>query len=105
MTSVVILTHDPKFDLPALASALRSGARYIGILGSKRTHERRRVELLKQGFAETDLARIRAPIGLDLGARTPEEVALAILAEILAVRHGRGGGSLTDSEAATLGPR
>jgi len=104
-TSVVILTHDPKFDLPALASALRSGARYIGILGSKRTHERRRVELREQGFTETDLARIRAPIGLDLGARTPEEVALAILAEILAVRHGRGGQPLTDSKAAILGPR
>jgi len=104
-TSVVILTHDPKFDLPALASALRSGARYIGILGSKRTHERRRVELRKQGFTETDLARIRAPIGLDLGARTPEEIALAILAEVLAVRHGRRGQPLTDSKAAILGPR
>jgi len=104
-TSVVILTHDPKFDLPALATALRSGARYIGILGSKRTHERRRVELREQGFTESDLARIRAPIGLDLGARTPEEVALAILAEILAVWHGRGGQPLTDSKAAILGTR
>ncbi len=101
-TSVVILTHDPKFDLPALAAALRSGARYIGILGSKRTHERRRLELRQQGFTETDLARIRAPIGLDLGGRTPEEIALAILAEMLAVRYRRDGRPLTDPKAAAL---
>jgi xanthine dehydrogenase accessory factor len=89
---VVILTHDPKFDLPALAGALRSDVRYIGILGSRTTHERRKAALREQGFTETDLARIHAPIGLDLGARTPEEIALAILAEMVAVRHGRAGG-------------
>ena len=102
-TSVVILTHDPKFDLPALTSALRAGVRYIGILGSRRTHERRKAELRQQGFTEADLARIRAPIGLDLGARTPEEIALAILAEMLAVRYGRDGRPLTDCKAAILG--
>jgi xanthine dehydrogenase accessory factor len=100
-TSVVILTHDPKFDLPALASALRSGARYIGILGSKKTHERRKAELRGQGFTEADLARVRAPIGLDLGGRSPEEVALAILAEVLAVRYGRDGRALAE-HAATI---
>jgi xanthine dehydrogenase accessory factor len=104
-TYVVILTHDPKFDLPALTSALRSGVRYIGILGSRKTHERRKAELRQQGFTGADLARIRAPIGLDLGARTPEEIALAILAEMLAVRYGRDGRALTDGKAAILGTR
>lgn len=98
-TSVVILTHDPKFDLPALTSALRSDVRYIGILGSRTTHERRQAALREQGFAEADLARIHAPIGLDLGAHTPEEIALAILAEMVAVRYRRKGGPLTGSTA------
>jgi xanthine dehydrogenase accessory factor len=102
-TSVVILTHDPKFDLPALTSALRAGVRYIGILGSRKTHERRRVELRERGLTDADLARIRAPIGLDLGGRSPEEVALAILAEILAVRYGRDGHALAERNAATHG--
>ncbi len=97
--SVVILTHDPKFDLPALASALRAGVRYIGILGSRKTHERRKMELREQGFTDADLTRIRAPIGLDLGGRAPEEIALAILAEIQAVRYGRGGMALADRDA------
>ncbi len=95
--AVVILTHDSKFDLPALTSALNAGAGYIGILGSRRNHERRKTELRKQGFSDADLSRIRAPIGLNLGGRRPEEVALAILAEILAVRHGRDGRALTES--------
>jgi len=99
-TSVVILTHDSKFDLPALTSALRSRARYIGILGSKKTHERRKVELRQQGFTEADIARLRAPVGLDLGGRSPEEVALAILAEVLAVRYGRDGRALAERTAA-----
>jgi xanthine dehydrogenase accessory factor len=92
---VVTLTHDFKIDVPALECALRSGARYIGALGSRRTHARRRERLLERGFSETDLARIRAPVGLDLGGRAPEEIALAILAEMLAVRHGREGGPLS----------
>ena len=86
---VVVLTHDPKFDIPALACALRSEATYIGAQGSRITQEARRKELLAQGFAETDLERIRAPIGLDIGSRTPEELAVSILAEMLAVRYGK----------------
>jgi len=86
---VVVLTHDAKFDVPALALALRSRARYIGLMGARATHQRRRAQLLEQGFAASELDRIRAPIGLDLGGRTPEEIAVAILAEILAVRYGR----------------
>jgi xanthine dehydrogenase accessory factor len=88
-SSVVVLTHDPKFDVPALAGALRSPAGYIGALGSRVTHEKRKAQLRKQGFSETDLDRIRSPIGLDIGSRTPGELAVAILAEVLAVRYGR----------------
>ena len=86
---VVVLTHDPKFDIPALACALRSDARYIGAQGSRVTQAARRKELLLQGFSEADLARIRAPIGLDLGSRTPAELAVSILAELVAVRYGK----------------
>jgi xanthine dehydrogenase accessory factor len=93
---VVILTHDPKFDLPVLEVALRSQAAYIGAMGSRKTHARRLDHLRKQGFSQADLDRIKAPIGLDIGGRAPEEIALAILAEIVATRHGR---SLTATEA------
>jgi len=93
---VVALTHDPKFDLPALALALRSEAGYIGALGSRATHARRRAQLLEQGFGAAELARIRTPVGLDIGGRTPEEVALSIVAEMVAVRSGREGGPLGD---------
>jgi xanthine dehydrogenase accessory factor len=86
-TSVVVLTHDPKFDVPALACALRSGARYIGALGSRVTHEQRKGHLRRLGFSDTDFQRIRSPIGLDIGSRTPQELAVAILAEIIAVRY------------------
>lgn len=96
---VVILTHDPKFDLPALTRALRSRVRYIGIIGSRGTHERRRQRLLEDGFTVAELDRVRAPIGLDIGARTPEEIALSILAEMLAVRSGRDGHALRDRRA------
>ena len=96
---LVTLSHDPKFDVPALACALRSQAPYIGALGSKATQERRRVQLLDEGFNERDLARIRGPIGLDIGARTPEEMAVAILAEMVATRHDRGGGALRERRA------
>ena len=88
-SSVVVLTHDPKFDIPALAYALRSQARYIGALGSRVTHEKRKAQLRQQGFTDADLASIRAPIGLDIGSRTPAELAVAVLAEIVAVRYGR----------------
>ena len=87
-TAVVVLTHDDKFDEPALKAALESEAFYIGALGSRRTTERRRGRLLEAGVAEEQLDRIMGPCGLDIGADTQEETALSILAEILAVRAG-----------------
>ena len=96
---VVTLSHDPKFDIPTLAQALRSDACYIGALGSRATQEKRRKQLLEEGFEEAELARIRGPIGLDLGGRAPEEIALAILAEMVAVRHGREGAALRSGQA------
>jgi xanthine dehydrogenase accessory factor len=87
-TYVVVVTHDDKLDLPALQSALASPARYIGVLGSTVAHTQR-VQALKQlGIADEQLARIHAPIGLDVGAIGPEEIALSIMAEVVAVRHG-----------------
>lgn len=86
---VVVLTHDAKIDNPALAAALRSPARYIGALGARKTHARRLAALKELGVDDAQLARIHAPIGLDIGARRPEEIALAIMAEIVAVVNGR----------------
>ncbi len=83
-SAVVALTHDPKIDDPALIAALRSECFYIGALGSRKTHERRVQRLSAAGFAEADLARIHAPIGLDIGAVSPAEIAVSILAEIVA---------------------
>ncbi|MFN8544474.1 MAG: XdhC/CoxI family protein [Candidatus Binatia bacterium] len=100
---VVVLTHDPKFDVPAVLHAVRAGARYVGMMGSRRTLERRRVELRAAGVSEAELARVRAPIGLDLGGRVPEEIALAILAEVVAARHGREGGPLSTAAGAIHG--
>jgi xanthine dehydrogenase accessory factor len=97
---IVVLTHDPKFDIPALMQALRSPARYIGVMGSRPTHERRRDRLIEEGFGAAELARIRAPIGLDLGARTAEEMALSILGEMVAVRYGTDGRALADKRGA-----
>jgi xanthine dehydrogenase accessory factor len=89
-TAVIALTHDPKIDDPALTAALRSGCFYIGALGSRKTHDRRVQRLTEAGFTEADLARIHAPIGLDLGAVSPAEIAVSILAEIVAsLRMGR----------------
>jgi xanthine dehydrogenase accessory factor len=102
---VVTLSHDPKFDLPTLAHVLRSEARYIGAMGSRGTHEGRKAQLREQGFSEAELARIRAPVGLDLGGRSPEEIALAIAAEMLAVRYGREGRALAERKAAIHGGR
>ena len=87
--ALVVLTHDPKFDVPALEIALRSPVGYIGLLGSRSTQERRRAALKERGFTEEDLARIHGPVGLDLGD-APEEIALGIMAEIVAVRNGKG---------------
>ncbi len=85
---VVVVTHDAKFDVPALDAALRSDARYIGLLGSRGTIESRKARLRELGFGEQALARIHAPIGLDLGGRSPEEIALAIAAEMTMARYG-----------------
>jgi xanthine dehydrogenase accessory factor len=93
-TAIVVLTHDDKFDEPALIGALASEAFYVGALGSRRNQERRRERLLEAGVAEEALERIMGPCGLDLGADTQEETALSILAEILAVRARRPGGHL-----------
>jgi len=89
-TAVVVLTHDPKFDDPALMIALRSPAAYIGAIGSKKTQTSRRERLRAAGLTDSQLARLFGPIGLDLGGRSPAETALAILAEMTAVRYGGG---------------
>ena len=84
---VVLLTHDPKLDDPALKVALPSPARYVGALGSPKTHAKRLARLREDGVPEQQLARLHAPIGLKLGASTPEEIAVSIIAEVVAVRH------------------
>lgn len=97
-TAIVVLTHDDKFDEPALAGALETEAFYIGALGSRRNQERRKGRLLEAGVAEAQLDRIMGPCGLDIGADTQEETALSILSEILAVRARREGGFLKDAK-------
>jgi len=98
-TAVVVLTHDDKFDVPAIQGALATEAFYIGALGSRRNQERRRERLLEAGVEESAFARVSGPTGLDIGADTPAETALSILGEILATRAGRDGGFLRDSKA------
>jgi len=93
-TAVVVLTHDDKFDVPALKAALATEAFYVGALGSRRNQERRRERLLEVGVDEDDVARIHGPCGHDLGAESQPETALSMLAEIVAVRNGREGGPL-----------
>lgn len=95
-TAVVVLTHDHKFDVPLLEVALRCPAAYVGAMGSRRTHAERLDCLREQGVTEAELARLRSPIGLDLGGRTPQETAVSILAEVIASR--RGGGALPLSQ-------
>jgi xanthine dehydrogenase accessory factor len=104
-TYVAILTHDPKFDEPALLGTLDTAARYIGAVGSRRTNADRRERLRAAGVSEESMARIHGPIGHDIGAATPEEMAIAILAEIIAVRHGREGGPLTKTIGNIRGER
>jgi xanthine dehydrogenase accessory factor len=87
-TAVVTLTHDPKLDDPALQTALKSDVFYIGALGSKKTHAARLARLKEAGFGDADCARIRGPVGLSIGAKSPAEIAVSILAEITACRHG-----------------
>jgi xanthine dehydrogenase accessory factor len=97
-TSVLLLTHDPTLDDPALEIALRSPAVFVGAMGSRRTQAARRERLLASGLRQDEVARLSGPIGLDTGARTALETALSILAEIVAVRHGRAGGRLTAAD-------
>jgi xanthine dehydrogenase accessory factor len=98
-TVLCVLTHDPKFDVPLLEVALRlPEVAYIGAMGSRRTHEDRLERLIEVGMTDAELARLSSPIGLDLGARTPEETAVSIAAEIIAVRWGGQGSRLADVE-------
>jgi xanthine dehydrogenase accessory factor len=96
-TAVVVLTHEERWDVPALVGALASDAFYVGAIGSRRTQEKRRERLVEEGVPAEQLERLCGPAGLDLGAATPAETALSILAEILAVRAGREGGRLRAS--------
>jgi xanthine dehydrogenase accessory factor len=98
--AVCVLTHDEKFDVPAIIAALGTKVGYLGAMGSRRTHARRLERLREAGVAPEQLERLMAPIGLDIGARTPEETAISICAEIIALRTGRGARSLRDG----LGP-
>ena len=99
LDAVAVMTHDPKFDEPALAQALRRGCRYVGAIGSRRTQAARRERLRAMGLGDEELARLNGPIGLDLGGRAPAETALAILAEIVAARYGASGGRLSQGQS------
>jgi xanthine dehydrogenase accessory factor len=96
-TVIAVLTHDPKFDVPAIKQALTTPAAYIGAMGSRRTHEDRLRRLIEAGVTAEELARLRSPIGLDLGARTPEETAISIAAEIISDRWGGTGQHLENT--------
>jgi xanthine dehydrogenase accessory factor len=95
-TYLVLLSHDSRFDGPTLEIALPSRVRYIGAIGSRKTQRERFERLREEGHTEAELERVYGPVGLDLGGRSPEETAIAILAEITAVRHGAAGGHLRD---------
>ena len=97
-TVICVLTHDPKFDVPLLEVALRTPAGYIGAMGSRRTHDDRLARLREAGLTAGELSRLRSPIGLDLGARTPEETAVSIAAELIQLRWGGTGQALTDTQ-------
>jgi xanthine dehydrogenase accessory factor len=103
-TAVVVLTHDDKFDLPLIQGALESDAFYVGWIGSRRNQERRRGILREEGVTDDELDRIAGPSGLDIGADTPAETALSMLAEIIAVRANRAGGRLKDAETRIHSP-
>jgi xanthine dehydrogenase accessory factor len=96
-TYIVVLTHDARFDEPALGTAIRSPAPYIGALGSRRAQDKRRERMLNAGYTDAELSRISGPLGLDIGAVTPAETAVSILAEVIATRRGREGGRLSQS--------
>jgi xanthine dehydrogenase accessory factor len=95
--AVLIFTHDPKLDVPAVQAALKTGAGYIGALGSRNTQERRRERLLESGVAAQDIERISAPCGLDIGAASPTETAISVLGEVIAMQTGRAGGRLNEA--------
>ena len=99
--AVAVLSHDPKFDEPAIQDAIRRGARYVGAIGSRKTQADRRRRLLEMGVSEADLAHLHGPIGLDLGGREPAETALAILAEIVAARRGGSAAPMIDRSASS----
>jgi xanthine dehydrogenase accessory factor len=99
-TYVVLLTHDPKIDEPTLAAALETKAAYVGAIGSRGTHAARFERMARWGVSPEQLRRVYGPIGLDLGGRTPAETALSIIAEVVAVKNGRRGGSLRDKNSA-----
>ena len=99
-TAIAILTHDPKFDEPALLAALATDANYIGAVGSRSTNADRRDRLRAAGVDEEQLARVHGPIGLDIGGKSPEEMAISIMAEIIAVRYNRTGKTLTSAAGA-----
>jgi xanthine dehydrogenase accessory factor len=96
--AICVLTHDPKFDVPAVQKALETKAGYIGAMGSRRTTDDRNARLIDVGVDPADLARVMAPIGLDIGGRTPEETAISVCAEIIALHSGRIAPSLRDAE-------
>ncbi|TFD56968.1 XdhC/CoxI family protein [Cryobacterium sp. Hh7] len=98
-TVICVLTHDPKFDLPLLTAALKTSAAYVGAMGSRRTHDDRLAQLRDAGLSPSDLQRLSSPIGLDLGARTPEETAVSIAAEIIATQCGGSGQRLRSLSA------
>ena len=99
-TLICVLTHDPKFDVPVLATALRIPVAYVGAMGSRATHADRLARLGEAGLTPAELNRLSSPIGLDLGARTPEETAISIAAEIIANRWDGGGRPLSSTEGA-----
>ncbi|MDQ1455792.1 MAG: xanthine dehydrogenase accessory factor [Actinomycetota bacterium] len=98
--AICVLTHDHKFDVPAIAAAVKTEVGYLGAMGSRRTHDQRTVRLREAGLTDGEIARVMSPIGLDIGARTPEETAVAVCAEVIALRTGRRAQSLRD----TAGP-
>lgn len=97
---VCVLTHDPKFDVPAITSAVRTRAGYIGAMGSRKTTDKRNIRLREAGLTDEQIDRVMGPIGIDIGARTPEETAISIVAEIIALRTGRPVASLRDGDGA-----
>lgn len=104
-TWIAILSHDPKFDEPAILGALNTDAAYIGTVGSRKTNDDRRERLREAGVSEEQLARLHGPIGLNIGGKTPEEMAISILAEMIAIKNGRDGGMLRSSAGSIVGAR